>query len=357
MDTPLNASQRKFVEACHLSGQSLLAIVSDILDFSRIESGRLELDPQDFLVERMVSQTVEMLLPRASDKGLELTCRIDPALLGRVAHADDTRLRQVLINLIGNATKFTEAGRIDVGVKLLSDGSDGANVRFTVADTGIGIPTDRLDVLFESFRQADSSTTRKYGGTGLGLSICRSLVELMGGEMGVESTEGEGAAFWFDVPIAWSDAALVDEERPPRESLDSTSIRREGRVLLAEDNSVNQMYTGEVLRRAGFEYVIAENGREAADLIQSQRFDLVLMDCQMPEMDGFEATEAIRSAEQEKSHVPIIAMTAHAMKGDRERCLEAGMDAYISKPIRAKTLYETIQLYRGRGELTQRPNL
>ncbi len=349
MDSRLDPQQQQFVKACQTSGKSLLALINDILDFSKIEAGRLELNPQNFDLEEMVTQTVEMMAPRATTKGLELTCRIESDFGERLVHGDDVRLRQVLINLIGNATKFTEMGQIVVNVKLCSNNDDHNLIRFEVTDTGIGIPKDRQAQLFESFSQADSSTTRKYGGTGLGLSICRSLVNLMDGTIGVESTEGVGSTFWFEVPIEWSvkESGDTSERTPiPDAPVSISAPIPHARILLAEDNPVNQMFASEVLKRAGLDCDVAADGRQVLDAVQSQHYDLILMDCQMPEMDGFEATGHIRAMEADgrlNHHIPILALTANAIKGDRERCLKAGMDGYLSKPIDPKILIDNIK--------------
>lgn len=348
LDTELNSKQHRFVEACQISGQSLLTLINDILDFSKIEAGRLELDLQDFHLEEMIKQTVEMMAPRANDKGLELECRIDPALCQRTIHADDVRLRQILVNLIGNATKFTEKGKIVVSVTPSPTSNDPNLVRFSVEDTGIGIPQDSMHRLFKSFSQVDGSTTRKFGGTGLGLSICKSLVDLMKGKIGVDSIEGAGSTFWFEVSLEILECKLdVTTELPQEDIEDDSSATpvHHARILLAEDNPVNQMYVRELLTRAGYDCDVAYNGHKAVEAVQNQNYDLILMDCQMPEMDGFGATGMIRAMESDgrlDCHIPIIALTANAIKGDRERCLESGMDGYLSKPIDQETLLENI---------------
>jgi CheY-like chemotaxis protein/nitrogen-specific signal transduction histidine kinase/HPt (histidine-containing phosphotransfer) domain-containing protein len=342
-DTNLDERQRQFADACQSSGKSLLALINDILDFSKIEAGKLELDEHDFDLGRLVAQTVETMAFQARHKGLELVSHVASQVCRHV-RGDDIRLRQVLVNLIGNAVKFTEAGEVTVKVEPAEPQADEAVIRFEVSDTGVGIPTDRIDRLFQSFSQADSSTTRKYGGTGLGLAISKRLVELMGGQIGVTSRPGQGSTFWFVVSLPFT-----GNETPPEESASETANRgtlpKGLRVLLAEDNHVNRMFAQELLRRAGLECRTAENGFQVIQAIQSERLDLVLMDCQMPELDGFEATRRIREMEcggQLAGHLPIVAMTANAIKGDREQCLEAGMDDYISKPFEPETLLNMI---------------
>jgi len=503
LETDLNAEQREYLELVKKSADSLLAVINDILDFSKVDAGRLELDTVAFSLRDHLGDTLNTLAPRAYQKGLELACHVAPqvpdGLLG-----DPVRLGQILVNLVGNALKFTERGEVVVEVDCESAERDSAErgapdeqeaatgasrsafcaLHFTVCDTGIGVPADKREVIFDPFTQADGSTTRQFGGTGLGLAIARRLVEMMGGRIWVESEAGKGSAFHFTarlgvqqhpetrpVPVeaaniqgmpvlvvddnatnrlileemlthwqmkpalaesgpvaleALLQAArsgepfplvLIDVQMPGMDgytlaerirqhpeiagatllvltssSQTGESTRRQElginaclskpikqadlwkaimqvlgmplsadarmerlperalqemrrlRVLLAEDNLVNQKLAVRLLERRGHQVVVANNGREALDRLQRQPFDVVLMDVQMPEMDGFEATTAIRREEEKTGrHIPIIAMTAYAMKGDRERCLAVGMDRYISKPVRAKELFESIE--------------
>jgi PAS domain S-box-containing protein len=348
-DTPLDDRQRGFVAACHSSGRVLLALISGILDFSKIEAGKLELDEREFDLGQMVKETMEAMAIQARQKGLQLLSHVAPQLQ-RTVHGDDVRLRQVLLNLIGNAIKFTETGEVAVKVEPAEPQAGKPAIRFEVADTGIGIPPDRSDRLFQPFSQADSSTTRKYGGTGLGLVISKNLVELMGGQIGAISQPGHGSTFWCVVPLAPTGSERPEENN----SSGATVVRRQTcdtllkgrRVLLAEDNRVNCMYAQEVLRQGGMECRAVENGLQSLQAVQSERFDLVLMDCQMPEMDGFEATRRIRAMEsngQLAGHLPVIALTANAIKGDRELCLAAGMDNYIGKPFEPNALLEMMR--------------
>ncbi len=484
--TELSGKQRQFVDACRNSGESLLQLINDILDFSKIEAGKLDLDFHDFDLEQLVTDTVETMAWRAIHKTLEMPCYVDQ-VSRLVLKGDSNRLRQILVNLLGNAVKFTETGEVVVRTKTVSRQDDRITIRFSVSDTGIGIPKDKLDRLFQSFSQVDTSTTREYGGTGLGLAISQSLVELMNGRIGVETEEGVGSTFWFEVPFAvvsestedrpdtsplvgqralivddnetnriilaeystgWGldsvttasvDEALAAVDRaeadgspfhmvltdynmPQRNGLElaralkqhpqlvvlllgSTDIhlnpdelreqgidavlrkplrRNElhevlcgviaaiaaetklseaadnksaemvdtvplsGHILLAEDNSINQMYMVELMKQLGCTCETVGNGHEAIKAVQQHTYDVVLMDCQMPEMDGFEATRRIRQLEADglvKGHLPIVALTANAVKGDRQRCLDAGMDDYLSKPVQKHQVISVLQRF------------
>lgn len=502
-NTDLDDRQQRFVDACHASGDSLLTLINDILDISKIEAGKLELDHHSFSIQQSVDDTVAMMAHRAHADGLELNYQIEPEVRQAV-QGDSIRLRQVLVNLLSNAIKFTDQGQVLLRAALDEQDAQSTTVRFSVTDTGPGIPADKLDRLFKSFSQTDKSTTRRYGGSGLGLSICKSLAEAMNGRIGVESEEGTGSTFWFtarfdrdtetetrstwhpedlrglrvllvddnptsreilcktfeswdaqvdsvasddpfllsqleesvscafdllvfDIPVTEGDPSiLVDQflnsdnpiagkilfltpvngelaperaksmvsyrclRKPPSPSEllnaltdlfcsaeDQQTVRQQtqapshnetasqwprlnGRVLLAEDHPTNQMYVCELLRRAGLDVVVANNGCEAVDHLKAggpdpNLFDVVLMDCQMPEMDGFDATRAIRveeSASDIKRHIPVIALTANAIKGDRELCLEAGMDDYLSKPVEAIALLEMIEKYLEQSDAT-----
>jgi PAS domain S-box-containing protein len=500
LETDLNAEQREYLDLVKKSADSLLAVINDILDFSKVEAGRLELDTIAFSLRDHLGDMLNTLAPRANQKGLELACHVAPQVPDHLL-GDPVRLSQILVNLVGNALKFTQHGEVVVEVELVSggvmrgEGSEATpatthhaplttHLHFTVRDTGIGVPEDKREVIFDPFTQADSSTTRQYGGTGLGLAIVRRLVEMMGGRIWVESEAGKGSAFHFtaqlgvqETPAARSapvEAAsiqgmpvlVVDDNATNRRILEEilehwqmkptsaesgpqaleillqaarsgepiplalldvqmpgmdgymlaerirqqpeitgttllvlTSSAQSGesarrqelkingllnkpikqadlwkaimsalgmplsaearaepppeqtaprtrplRVLLAEDNLVNQKLAVRLLERRGHQVVVANNGREAIDLLKRQPFDVILMDVQMPEMDGYEATTLIRREEQRTgAHIPILAMTAYAMKGDRERCLAVGMDGYVSKPVRAKELFESIE--------------
>lgn len=484
LTTELSERQREYVAACNTSGQLLLQLINDSLDLSKIEAGKLELDPRECDVDAFTYDVVDMMSHSARTKHLQLNCRVTPdaRILGLF---DDSRLRQVLVNLLSNAIKFTSSGSIFVLVERIAEKERTVRLRFSVSDTGIGIPQERLDRLFKSFSQVDSSTTRQYGGTGLGLSICKQLIELMGGDIGVESQVGVGTTFWFEIEIAtpnvtsiakqemrllggtqviaiqgrdrvyvevaecmrsWNcpfrQVASVDEaiasvqsslttDRPVRIVLadcqlasdvrleklnelttlpqihliglgappgedarshlvglgfrhvlndplrpsvlfnalvEALALRKEGtaekadrptvstlarvkvccHILVAEDNPINQLYIRELLKHFGCTSDLVANGEEALAAVQQQHYDLVLMDCQMPEMDGFTTSREIRRKEA-SGEIPqrntIVALTANALEGDRQRCLEAGMDDYLAKPLRPEKLHEVLQKY------------
>lgn len=488
LDTELTAEQREFTEIIHTSADALLAIINDILDYSKIEAGKLDLEVIDFDLRLALEEVSDLIASKAHAKGLEFVHIIEhdvPSLLC----GDPGRLRQILINLAGNAVKFTEKGEVTIRAVLEDEGTTRATIRFSVSDTGIGIPQDRMDRLFESFSQVDSSTTRKYGGTGLGLAISRQLVEMINGQIGVESEEGKGSEFWFTAvfekqpegkeerifvrgDIKGKRILIVDDNatnrRVLREQLKSWQCRydeassgkqaleklrgamvekdlfeiaildmqmpemdgetlgkkinqdpvlrntilvlmtsmgergdakrfekigfnayltkpvkqtqlydclvtvsgmqtqngkakerhgaivtrhslaegqkRRVRILLAEDNPVNQKVALKILEKRGYSADAVANGKKAVKALEMIPYDIVLMDCQMPVMDGFEVTHRIREKEKQTgNHIPIVALTAHAMIGDRERCLEAGMDDYVSKPIDANKLFGVIE--------------
>ena len=354
LDMPLTDDQRDCVETIRTSADALLTIVNDILDFSKIEAGKLELEIVDFSVHQLVDDIADLMADSARRKQLLLTTSVDPAIPALV-RGDPGRLRQILTNLVANAVKFTERGIVAISASLgrspVTNGRAAGSQRvyFEVLDTGIGIAPEVRGRLFQAFSQADGSTTRRYGGTGLGLAISKQLVELMDGQIGVTSEPGEGSTFWFtahlpksDVPPEWSDAT-----RPPRTATPRiTAIRRAGpspRVLVAEDNPVNQRVAVRLLEHLGIRADVVSDGNEVLESLRRQSYALVLMDCQMPELDGFEATARIRAGETANGHIPIIAMTASAMQGDRERCLAAGMDDYVSKPVRIDNLRTVIE--------------
>jgi signal transduction histidine kinase/CheY-like chemotaxis protein len=475
LDTELDGQQRDFVETIHRSGDALMTILNDILDFSKIEAGKIALEDTPFDLQAAIEDVADLLAYRASEKGIEVVTRYIPGT-PRHCIGDGGRIRQVITNLTSNAIKFTHEGTVLIEVECLHQAGSAADLRIAVQDSGIGIPADKLQHVFGKFTQADTSTTRKYGGTGLGLAISKSLIELMGGTMGVRSVPGAGSTFWFTLALpldphpadprgrsslkglkvlvvddnevnrrvldeqlrragvvcscaASGEDALVDlraacargsafdvaildylmpemdgeqlarqiqrdedipqvpmlimlssvdqsvraklqgagftdffvkpvragelldrlassfagagESQAPQSAADRTAPQFGGRVLLVEDNRVNQKVALGMLERLGCQVTTADNGREAVALFEPGRYDLILMDCQMPEMDGYAATAAIRGR-QDGKHIPIVALTAHAMEGDREKCLAAGMSDYLAKPIRPKSMHEVL---------------
>ena len=348
------AEQQEYLALLQSSGESLLIILNDILDYSKIEAGKIELDPVAFDVADLISEILKTLAPSAHKKGLQLKLEVSPETPRRIV-ADRVRLRQVLVNLAGNAIKFTEAGEVSVSVKPGKAEEGDRSLTFAVRDTGIGIARGKQDKLFQAFEQADASTTRRYGGTGLGLAISARLVRLMGGRIWLESTAGEGATFFFTIayhaaegdsgeaPSALASLCEAIRETPEATSSPPDRAARSLRILVAEDHPVNQKLALAMLSKMGHSVVVAENGAVAVERWRREAFDLILMDVQMPELDGFGAAREIRRQERGTlDHVQIVAMTAHALSSDRERCLEAGMDDYITKPVQRKVLEELI---------------
>jgi signal transduction histidine kinase/ActR/RegA family two-component response regulator len=340
--TDLDGEQREYLEAVRTSAESLVTIINDILDFSKIEAGRLELERIGFGLRATIDGAVKTIAPAASQKELTLSVSIDPGVPDRV-EGDPGRLRQVLINLLGNAIKFTLHGEVALHVAVAAHEAAAAELQFAVRDTGIGIPPAQQARIFNAFEQADKSTTRRFGGTGLGLSISRRLVEMMGGRMWLESAEGAGTTFHFTVVLGLAPAFAEDGRAAMTAAVALADVPAGLRILVAEDHPVNQRLAAAMLRKMGHVPTIAEHGLAALACLDSGTFDLVLMDVQMPEMDGLATTEAIRVREQHLGgHIPIVAMTANAMSGDRERCLDAGMDGYVSKPVTKKELEAAI---------------
>ncbi len=347
LDTRLSPEQRKHVEMAQEAGDLLLSLINDILDISRIEAGQLTLEPTPLDLCSALREAVALFAPQAQQKGLALELEYD-ADAPRSVVGDSGRIRQVLTNLLGNAIKFTGQGsvRVEVHSEMCSPGR--ADFRFTVRDTGIGIAEDKLTAVFEKFSQADASTTRRYGGSGLGLAICAELVRLMGGEIGAESELGVGSTFWFTLPLPCSVEAkesLCDRpelfappaaEAPITAAADKAPIR--GRVLVAEDNPLNQRVTVMMLEKIGCRADVAANGREAVEMLAMFPYDLILMDCEMPVMDGVAAAREIRALHGERGQIPILAITAHTEPEEMERCRMAGMNDHIGKPITVPAL-------------------
>jgi len=346
--TAMDSRQTRYVRNIGESATGLLVILNDILDISKIEAGGIELEETDFLLRPMVVSAIDLMRGRASAKGLELTLDFAPHL-PEAAVGDPTRLRQVLLNFISNAIKFTQEGRIDVQVDGRSTADGGVVLRFKIRDTGCGVAAADLETIFNKFSQADSSTTRRYGGTGLGLSISKQLAEMMGGEVGVESVLGEGSTFWFTA--ACRIGRPENAVDPTRESA-ALAADAPGpfRILVAEDHPVNQEIVRETLEDAGHDVVIVNDGREAVAVVADRPFDLVLMDIHMPEMDGPTATRAIRALAGPASQTPIVALTADAMVGDRERFLASGMNGYVSKPFKRTELFAAVARHAARRD-------
>jgi CheY-like chemotaxis protein/nitrogen-specific signal transduction histidine kinase len=332
LDDALTPAQREDAEMIRSSAEALRTIVDDILDFSKIEAGRLDLEMVELNPHDLVDDVVAILAEQARRRGLLLDAHLAPDLPERL-QGDPIRLRQILLNLVGNAIKFTPAGHVEIAVRVDPAGPD-ARLRFEVRDTGIGITDEAQARLFEPFTQADSSTTRRYGGTGLGLAISRRLVTLMGGNIGVISTEGQGSTFWFMVPLSVAQSARLsvtaadhaDNARLPVLTLERPPL------LVVDDNPINRKVAARIAERLGFEVDTAADGHEAVEMAAQRQYVAILMDCQMPGLDGFEATSAIRAAEPAGRRTPIIALTANAFAGVRDECLAADMDDYIAKP-------------------------
>jgi CheY-like chemotaxis protein len=346
LDGPLTPPQAECLDTIRGQAESLLTIVNDILDFSKIESRRVELEAVPFTLAHALDEVVKPLAIRAREKGITLASAIGADVPSRIV-GDPVRLKQIVTNIVSNAVKFTEQGSVALDVTA-DRRAGGVMLHLLVTDTGIGIPAEKQAAIFEPFRQVDGSMTRRFGGTGLGLAIASTLVELMGGRIQVDSAPGRGTTFHVTIPTAAA-ADNVQTESAVSAAVAASARRaaapaRRARILVAEDNIVNQRVAAALLTKRGHTVTVVNNGREAVDALKRERFDLVLMDVQMPEMDGLEATAAIRRMEQATGqHVRIVAMTAHAMSGDRENCLAAGMDGYLSKPIDQRTLYDVVE--------------
>jgi signal transduction histidine kinase/DNA-binding NarL/FixJ family response regulator len=340
----LSPLQRRYVEGMRASGRHLVNVINDILDFTRIESGRLELEQIDFSLPDVLERVRSLVHPLAVERGLALQMKLNPHS-PPVLCGDPTRLQQVLLNLTTNAVKFTDEGTVTVTVAHVPQDDAGLRYRFEVRDTGVGIPADRQGELFNAFRQADETISRRFGGSGLGLAISKRLVEAMGGSIGMESAPGRGSLFWFELPVAIGDMGRLgtrgDPDRKPSQPR---------RILVAEDVEINRQILGTTLRRAGHTLTFAHDGEQAVKLAQEQTFDLVLMDVQMPIMDGIEATRRIRQLPGSNSEIPILALTANVMAQERERYLSAGMDECLTKPIDWDQLFGAIERHTPGGD-------
>lgn len=355
-NTSLSAEQNEYVETIRKSGESLLTIINEILDFSKIEAGKMLLEIQSFVLHNCIEDTIDLLASEAASKNIAMSYEIAPNVPINIL-GDITRLRQILVNLAGNAIKFTNNGKIIVSVVVEKNENDNYLLHFAVKDTGIGIPQNRLDRLFKKFNQVDNSTTRRYGGTGLGLAISKQLAELMGGTMWVESEVGKGSVFHFTIQVK-SDNVTENKSNNiqgigrdfkhnhPKGKFQfdpELAIKFPLRILLVEDNVINQKVAVHMLSKMGYKADVVANGLEAIESLEHISYDVILMDVHMPEIDGLEATRRIRKKWNQNKKPRIIAMTASAMKHDRDECFKAGMDDFITKPIKVEELVDVLK--------------
>jgi two-component system, sensor histidine kinase len=343
-ESDIDEEQRKYIDIILQSGDNLLVIINDILDFSKIEAGKVVFEVLPFHLADNIRSTIELQAAKARQKNIKLTAHIDEKLPVMV-QGDTVRLNQILLNLISNAIKFTEEGEVNVSVTEVKESNSDVTIQFSVKDTGIGIPLEKQSKIFEVFEQATTSTVRKFGGTGLGLSIVKQLVELQGGRVVLKSKPGLGSEFSFRLRFLKyhsEEIPVEPKEKIPAQLVNDIKIGAGKRILVVEDNPINSLLVLKVLKRQGYETDVAENGKVALDKYHANKYDIILMDLQMPEMDGYEATINIRRSLTGNNNIPIIAMTAHTIKGEYERCMEIGMNNFISKPFRPDDLYEKI---------------
>jgi PAS domain S-box-containing protein len=345
LGTPLSPTQQEYVGGIQASGESLLSLIDDVLDFAKIEAGQMTLEVRPLDPRQLVQEVVSLVKTQAQAKGLQLEGQVDPAVPS-VLRGDTARLRQVLLNLVGNAVKFTAQGTVALALTLVEESAEGVLLRVAVCDTGIGIAPEVQARLFAPFTQADASTTRRYGGTGLGLAICKRLVELMGGTIGAQSTPGAGSTFWFTLRLARRVDGVVRPARPMIEPAGVGPRGRRGRILVAEDNAINRLVAEGLLESLGYAVQTVETGRQAVEAVRAATYDLVLMDLHMPDLDGFAATAAIRQQERaagQARRLPIVALTADALAGDAEKSVAAGMDGHLSKPLTVERLAVVVE--------------
>ena len=339
--TSPSEEQAEYLRLSQASADALLMVVNEIMDYTKIEAGRMLLEERDFNLHQVINEMVNLFKPSAMIKGLTIEVVLDENIPNRM-NGDAFKLKQILSNLIGNAVKFTASGSILIAVTIVAIKSqDKFGLCFQIKDTGIGIPKDKVDILFSRFTQIDSSHSRVYGGTGLGLAISKGIVELMGGEIWIESVENEGSSFFFTCFVKASDA-IDQPQLPVIPSIEEDNKLSQLNILLVEDDITNQIVIKKLFEKKGWTLSIAENGKKAVDMITRTDFDLVLMDCQMPIMDGYEATRIVREREKNLKHAIIVAMTAHTLPADLQKCLNAGMDGYISKPFKFDEMIHTI---------------
>ncbi len=357
-DTPLDEEQKTYLESINASASTLLVIINDILDFSKIEAGKIEFDKTNFNLNDLINRLYKTFEVKTREKNIELRTAIDDTLPDFI-NGDPVRLNQVLNNLLSNAVKFTEKGLITLSVNVINRDPESVTLLFAVQDTGIGIAEQKLKDIFNSFQQETSSTTRKYGGTGLGLTISKQLVDLQEGKMSVESKKGEGSTFSFHITYNIPPKSAIEKEKQisaQTERKDALAAQQQiapsdTNILLAEDNLINQNFAMTILRKSGYSVQLASNGNEVLKLLNEEDFDVILMDLHMPEKDGYETTNIIRNRKNKNSDIPIIAVTAAAIKGEKERCFNEGMNAYISKPYNPEELIEKISKVIGTASI------